>query len=289
MKDLLEFSPLCLGYVRVSTGRQELSVDAQTAAVQRAAAYHQLGDVEIFTEPDTSGSIAFLERPQGQALVARVRDAWGLGRKTTLIVPKVDRLGRDTVDVSQTVTLLHSLKARILFLDINVDTRTPMGRAFMQIASVFAELELARIKERIHTAFDHKRALGQLVTGSVPYGWNAVETGAVTANGTKLKTLVDNPEEQRWLLHMAARRQAGLGFHKIAKELNALGVPTKRGVRQLHYRKASAIARFGGETRLATGRWQSGNVKRVLESATTQAWLESIKNEKLKMQNVQAA
>jgi hypothetical protein len=40
----------------------------------------------------------------------------------------VDRLGRDTVDVSQTVTLFESLGARIVFLDINVDTRTANRR-----------------------------------------------------------------------------------------------------------------------------------------------------------------
>ena len=57
----------------------------------------------------------------------------------------MDRLGRDTVDVSRTVSLFESLGARMVFLDINVDRRTAMGRAFMQIAAVFAELERACI------------------------------------------------------------------------------------------------------------------------------------------------
>jgi hypothetical protein len=66
-------------------------------------------------------------------------------------------LAEGIVNVSQTVSLLESLGARIVFLDINVDTRTAMGRAFMQIAAVFAELERARIRERIQTALDLKR------------------------------------------------------------------------------------------------------------------------------------
>jgi DNA invertase Pin-like site-specific DNA recombinase len=94
----------------------------------------------------------------------------------TIIVPKVDRLGRDVIDINQTVRRFEQLGVRILFLDINVDTRTPMGRAFMQIAAVFAELELARIRERIQSALDQKRANG-LLTGTVPFGWDAVETG----------------------------------------------------------------------------------------------------------------
>jgi DNA invertase Pin-like site-specific DNA recombinase len=98
------------------------------------------------------------------------------GHSVTIIVPKVDRLGRDVIDINQTVRRFEQLGVRILFLDINVDTRTPMGRAFMQIAAVFAELELARIRERIQSALDQKRANG-LLTGTVPFGWDAVETG----------------------------------------------------------------------------------------------------------------
>jgi DNA invertase Pin-like site-specific DNA recombinase len=43
------------------------------------------------------------------------------------------------------VSLFESLGARMVFLDINVDRRTAMGRAFMQIAASFAELERACI------------------------------------------------------------------------------------------------------------------------------------------------
>ena len=110
-------------------------------------------------------------------LLIAVKAAVAAGGSPTIIVTKVDRLGRDTVDVSQTVTLFESLGARIVFLDINVDTRTAMGRAFMQIAAVFAELERARIRERIQTALDLKRSQN-LVTGTVPYGWDARDTGA---------------------------------------------------------------------------------------------------------------
>src|SRR5580698_1481927 len=130
---------LTLGYVRVSTDRQELSLEAQTASIRRAAEYHQSGDVSIFADPDTSGSIEFAQRERGFELLKRAQEAITAGAQVTLIVPKVDRLGRDVIDINQTVRSLEQLGVRILFLDINVDTRTAMGRAFMQIAAVFAE------------------------------------------------------------------------------------------------------------------------------------------------------
>ncbi len=271
----LFMTPLALGYVRVSTGRQDLSVEAQTEAVKRAAEYHQLTDFELFAEPDTSGSIEFLQRPQAVRLLGAARAAIASGREATIIVPKVDRLGRDTVDVSNTARLFEQIGARLLLLDINVDTRTPMGRAFMQIAAVFAELELARIRERIQTALDHKRGQG-LLTGTVPYGFNAVDTGEISAKGVKLRRMEDNPDEQRWILEMIHRRQAGWGYHSIAKWLNEQEVETKRG------RGEVMKLRTGGgetETRFTSGKWQAGNVAKVLTNKTVQAWLTRIQQQ----------
>ena len=263
--------PVALGYVRVSTDQQDLSVDAQTVAVKRAAEYQDLGPVEIFAESDTSGSLPFHERDQGSRLLERVRAL--NGAPCTIIVPKVDRLGRDSVDVNQNVRLLDSMGARVVFLDINVDTRTPMGRAFMQIAAVFAELELARIRERIQTALDHKQSKGELC-GTVSYGFNAVETGEVTAKGTKIKRLVDNPEEQKWILWMDQQRSFGTGYHTIAKKLNELGVPTKRKGQMMNL-LSGGVDKGHVAAKFTSGQWQAGNVKKVLTNKTTVAWLQN--------------
>jgi hypothetical protein len=48
---------------------------------------------------------------------------------------------------------------------------------------------------RITTALAQKRSQGQLI-GSVTYGWDAVETGDVSAKGVRLRRLVDRPAEQ---------------------------------------------------------------------------------------------
>ncbi len=264
--------PIAFGYVRVSTDRQDLSVDAQTAAVERAALYHQFGPCEIIAEPDVSGALPFLARPKARAHIARLRELQEQGIETVLIVPKVDRLGRDTVDVSTTVTLLETLGCRVIFLDINVDTRTPMGRAFMQIAAVFAELELARIRERIQTALDQRRTDG-MVTGTVPYGWNAEPTGEVKLNAAgapiPLRRLVDNPAEQSWILWMLAghrKGEHGYGYGKIAAELNRLGVPTKTG--------AGVEINMNKVKMLTHGKWHAGKVHKVLTNKTVCEWLE---------------
>src|ERR1035437_11315 len=150
-----------------------------------------------------------------------------------------------------------------------------MGRAFMQIAAVFAELELARIRERIQTALDHKQSKGELC-GTVPYGFSAVPTGEIASNKarTAIKRLMDNPEEQKWILFMVQQRSFGIGYHTIAKELNRWGVPTKRTGQMMNLLNGGTN-KASVEKQLASGKWQAGNVRKVLNSKTTLAWLAS--------------
>lgn len=263
--------PIAFGYPRVSTGRQDLSLDAQTETIRRAAVADDIAEVEIFPEPDTSGSIPFLERPEAQRLLARIREV-APHRTVTLIVPKLDRIGRNTVDVSNTVTLLHSLDVRVKFLDLSIDTRTPVGWAMMQILAALAQLELSRIHERIQTALDHKRSRGELTSGSVPFGWDAVPSpdgrltkGTPNSPPQPIRILKDNPKEQSWILQMIAWRNAGWGYHSIAKELNRQAVPTKTG--------AGNIVERQGKTRFTNGKWSAGKVHKLLNSRTVSAWL----------------
>jgi DNA invertase Pin-like site-specific DNA recombinase len=273
---------ITLGYVRTSTNRQDLSIEAQTERVRRAAEYHKTGELRVFSAADTSGRLEFLKRRDETAeLLATAREARARGVEVTLIVPKVDRLGRDSIDVNQTVRLFDELGVRIIFLDINVDTRTAMGRAFMQIAAVFAELEVATIRERIKTALDTKRSHGHL-TGSVTYGWNAEPTGETGSNGKAIRRLVDNVEEQKWILHMVARRNEGWTDWQIARELNRCGVKTKRAGEPVKVKcdpdlpgaQLSPRGHFF-TIKPASGLWQAEQVTTLLNSKTVRDWLES--------------
>jgi hypothetical protein len=73
----------------------------------------------MFFDEDTSGGIPLAERPAGRLLLVAIKAAIAAGGNPSIIVTKVDRLGRDTVDVSQTVNLLESLGARIVFLAVH--------------------------------------------------------------------------------------------------------------------------------------------------------------------------
>ena len=140
-----------------------------------------------------------------------------------------------------------------------------------------AQMELDRIRERIKTVLDHKANKGELI-GTVPYGFDAVETGAVTSKGVRVRRLVSNLTEQHWLLQMIEWREHGLSYNQIARRLNQLGVPTKSGSGNIiHYRPSRRWPK--GRTLITSGRWQCGNVAGLLHSKHVQRLFETSKLE----------
>lgn len=120
------------GYARVST-------DDQNPALQLAA-LKQAGCTSVFKDAGISG--ATTQRP------ALLRCLKTLEAGDTLIVWKLDRLGRSLRDL---IHMLDDLKQRgIKFRSLTeaIDTETPTGRAMWQMIGVLAELERSLITER---------------------------------------------------------------------------------------------------------------------------------------------
>src|SRR5271165_1830377 len=120
------------GYARVST-------DDQSPALQLAA-LKKAGCKTIFKDDGKSG--ATINRP------ALLRCLKKLEHGDTLIVWKLDRLGRSLRDL---IAMLDDLKKRgVKFRSLTeaIDTETPTGRAMWQMIGVLAELERSLISER---------------------------------------------------------------------------------------------------------------------------------------------
>jgi len=120
------------GYARTSTGDQNLSL--QLAALERARC------AKIFEDPGQSG--ATMKR----SVLARCLKTLRPG--DTLVVWKLDRLGRSLRDLIFLLDGLHERGVRFQSLTEAIDTETPTGRAMWQMIGVLAELERSLIVER---------------------------------------------------------------------------------------------------------------------------------------------
>jgi len=88
----------------------------------------------------------------------------------TIIFPKIDRGFRNVVDLLQQLEVWSARGIRMVFLDINVDSMTSTGRAFIGMMGIFAQWERSRISDRIKEARAIARRDGKRLGGWAPFG-----------------------------------------------------------------------------------------------------------------------
>jgi DNA invertase Pin-like site-specific DNA recombinase len=144
-----EWSGYQLGYARVSTVDQhpELQLDA----LQRA------GCRRVFTD---HASGARQDRPELDALLEQLRPG------DTLVVWKLDRLGRSLKHLLEVVGELERRGVAFHSLSEALDTSTPAGRLLFHIMAALAEFERDLLRERTRAGLEAARARGR--TGGRP-------------------------------------------------------------------------------------------------------------------------
>lgn len=134
-----------IGYARVSTTDQDTAI--QTARLKEAGC-------TVIRSEKVSG-----KSRSGRDELATVLDF--LREGDTLVVHKLDRLGRNTRDV---LNLLHEIEAKgatFEVLEPQISTSGPMGRVMITVLSMVAEMELQFITERRTAGIEKAKAAGK--------------------------------------------------------------------------------------------------------------------------------
>jgi len=140
---------MLIGYARVSTEDQNL--DLQRDALEKA------GCEQIFTDT-VSGTKA--RRPGLEQALSHLREG------DTLVVWRLDRLGRSLRHLIDTVTSLQEKGVGFKSLTESIDTTTSGGRLVFNIFGSLAEFEREIIKERTQAGLEAARSRGR--TGGRP-------------------------------------------------------------------------------------------------------------------------
>ena len=139
-----------IGYARVSTSDQSLYMQKQ--------ALKQSGCEKIFS--DTASGV----RSDRIGLDKAIND---LRSGDTLVVWKLDRLGRSLQNLIQLIKVLKEKKVGFQSLQENIDTVSSGGKLIFHIFSALAEFERDIIRERTNAGLKAARARGRL--GGRPY------------------------------------------------------------------------------------------------------------------------
>lgn len=159
-----------LGYTRVSTSAQDeqLQLDALDGAkVPRRNRYRDHG---------VSGTKT--SRPGLDALLADAYEERDAGHEVTIVVYRLDRLGRSSLHIAQLLADLTERGINIESISDGLNSATPMGRAMLQMAAIFAEMERNIIAERTVAGLAAAKAQGRV--GGRPKTENAKARKAQT-------------------------------------------------------------------------------------------------------------
>ncbi|HEM7892209.1 TPA: recombinase family protein [Burkholderia cepacia] len=138
-------------YCRVSTADQ--TTDNQVQEIE--AAGFSVAKQRVISET-TSGSVPAFERKAFAKLVDRLEDS------DVLIVTKLDRLGRNAMDVRATVERLASIGVRVHCLALGgVDLTSAAGKMTMGVISAVAEFERDLLIERTQSGLRRAKAEGK--------------------------------------------------------------------------------------------------------------------------------
>ena len=131
-----------IGYARVSSNSQDLKIQKE--------ALLKFGCADIYSEAQSGKNN---ERTELQKVLNALR------KGDVLVVYKIDRVARSLKGLIEIIELLNTKKVDLISLDSGdkVDTTSPMGEAFFQVAGVFAELERSMINARNKAGIEEAR------------------------------------------------------------------------------------------------------------------------------------
>lgn len=158
---------LLLGYVRVSTTDQH-------GAAQRDALLEAGVEEKYIYFDQLSGAKAAKERPGLSALLAFAREG------DTVLVYRIDRLGRSLIDVLNTVAEMQERGIGLRSLVDGIDPSTASGRLQLGLFATLAEYERELINERVRAGVMAAKARG-VKFGQQPVDETTVEDKIDTA------------------------------------------------------------------------------------------------------------
>lgn len=227
---------VCL-YARANAHKDlESSVDRQLQAARERAAGERWRVVAQHIDSGVSGATPMALRPGGKMLLANAL-AHGFD---ILVVESLDRLGRDSSDLSATIGRFKHLGIRIIGTSDAYDSEA-RGEEFRRIArGLITEMYLDDLGRRTRRGLAHSFSRGYHI-GSIPYGY----ASHPAPDGQGRHLLID-PARARTVTRIFTDFAAGQTARGIAQALNDEGEPGPRS-------RAWAASALVGNSKRGTG------------------------------------
>ncbi len=205
-------------YCRVSTDEleQKSSYESQISYYkQKIAEHNDWKLVGIYSDEAISGTQTN-KRTGFQDMINDCRS----GIIDLIITKSISRFARNTQDVLKYVRELQDRHIAVIFEEENINTLRMDGELLLSILSAVYQQEVENTSAHVKKGLRMKMQRGELVGYAACLGFDY---------DVQTKKLSINPEEAKIVRYIFKRYLEGAGALKITKELEAMGVKTKRG------------------------------------------------------------
>ena len=194
-----------IGYARVSTeeqAREGVSLDNQEAKIRAYAVINDLELIDVVRDEGISG------KTLNRKGIARILEMVQAREIDALVVYKLDRLSRKTIDTLNTIELFENNGVAFHSISERIDTKSASGKFFLTIVSALAQMERDLISERTTDALSFKRTKREWM-GRIPFGYRIEDNH-----------LVEDPEAMRTIQKAKRMKSEGKTMREISGRLD---------------------------------------------------------------------
>jgi site-specific DNA recombinase len=248
-------------YLRVSTEeqRERQSIQTQREFGTRYCDLHKFRIEREYADDGVSGTVPLELRPEGRQILADARD----GKINQVLVYKLDRLGRETRSILNSVAELEKYGVRVRSMTEEFDTATASGRLMLTMLSGFAAHEREVIRERSVAGSNRLARSGAWLGGIVPFGYRKQgdkgEARLILSTEPIPVLGITEVDVIRSIYQMAGVERKSC--FAIADHLNALGVPCA-------YTRDDRMLIRGKRHERTSGLWRPARVRNLIVSTT---------------------
>jgi len=213
-----------VGYVRVSTFKQQrsgLSVEAQKDKIKQYASLADLemnsaiGEFGILLDEGYTGSNK--SRPGLQELLSLVKDKRELSH---IVFTSFDRLSRNTKELLEILQLCEERRVAVHSIRESFDTSTPIGKTVVTILAAINEMECMNVSIRTKDAHRKQRENGDVYSRIPPFGYKR--------HGKKLVKDTEEHKALTLIRNMGAKKYSN---GDIIRALQEKGMSTRSGAK----------------------------------------------------------
>lgn len=197
-------------YIRVSTERQAeegFSLEAQQSILTDVLERKGLQLYRVYSDPGVSGGS--FKRPGVQAMIEDMKAK----RFDTILIHKLDRLSRNLGDLYSFIDMINKIDVRLIIAaqgTEEIDTRSPMGKAFLFFSGIWAQIYLENLREETLKGLTKKMEKGGRHGSRPPLGYTHDDE----------YNLIIVPEEAKLVQEAFSMYLKGIGRNKIAQHMN---------------------------------------------------------------------